>query len=53
MVTARGRVAEARSLPGNRWSKLSPQKPLSDLDRVGGTGPVNGDAFVHVIYTTL
>jgi hypothetical protein len=28
-------------------------KPLTDLDPVWGKGVWSGDAFVHIIYTTL
>ncbi len=52
MVTARGRVAKLKS-SGKSLEQAVAAKPLSDLDPVWGKGTLNGDAFVHVIYTTL
>jgi cyclase len=52
LVTARDRVRKLKS-SGKTLEEAVAAKPLSDLDPVWGKGVLNGDAFVHVIYTTL
>jgi cyclase len=52
LVTARGRVQKLKS-SGKSLEEAVAAKPLSDLDPVWGKGVLNGDAFVHVVYTTL
>jgi hypothetical protein len=52
MVTARGRVQKLKS-SGKSLEQAVAAKPLSDLDSVWGKGVLNGDSFVHVVYTTL
>jgi cyclase len=52
MVTARARVQKLKS-SGKSLEQAVAAKPLSDLDAVWGKGVLSGDAFVHVIYTTL
>ena len=52
MVTARARVQKLKS-SGKSLEQAVAAKPLSDLDPLWGQGVLSGDAFVHVIYTTL
>jgi len=52
LVTAQGRVQKLKS-SGKTLEEAVTAKPLSDLDPIWGNGVLNGDAFVHVIYTTL
>jgi cyclase len=52
MVTARERVQKLKA-SGKSLEAAVAAKPLSDLDPAWGGGTLNGDAFVHVIYTTL
>jgi cyclase len=52
LVTARDRVRKLKS-SGKTLEEAVAAKPLSDLDPVWGKGVLNGEAFVHVIYTTL
>lgn len=52
MVTARARVQKLKA-SGKSLEQAVAAKPLSDLDAQWGGGALNGDAFVHVIYTTL
>jgi cyclase len=52
LVTARDRVRKLKS-SGRSLEEAVAAKPLSDLDPVWGKGVLNGDAFVHVVYTTL
>jgi cyclase len=52
MVTARTRVQKLKS-SGKTLEQAVAAKPLTDLDPVWGKGVLSGDAFVHVIYTTL
>lgn len=52
LVTARARVQKLKS-SGKSLEEAVAAKPLSDLDPVWGNGVLNGDAFVHVVYTTL
>jgi glyoxylase-like metal-dependent hydrolase (beta-lactamase superfamily II) len=52
MITARARVQKLKA-SGKSLEQAVAAKPLSDLDPVWGKGTLNGDAFVHVIYTTL
>jgi glyoxylase-like metal-dependent hydrolase (beta-lactamase superfamily II) len=52
MITARARVQKLKA-SGKSLEQAVASKPLSDLDPVWGKGTLNGDAFVHVIYTTL
>jgi cyclase len=52
MVTARARVQKLKS-SGKSLEQAVAAKPLTDLDPVWGQGALSGDAFVHVIYTTL
>jgi cyclase len=52
LVTARARVQKLKS-SGKSLEEAVAAKPTSDLDPVWGKGAINGDAFVHVVYTTL
>ena len=52
MVIARARVQKLKS-SGKSLEQAVAAKPLSDLDPVWGKGVLNGDSFVHVVYTTL
>jgi glyoxylase-like metal-dependent hydrolase (beta-lactamase superfamily II) len=52
LVTVRARVQKLKS-SGKSLEAAVAAKPLSDLDPVWGKGVLNGDAFVHVVYTTL
>jgi cyclase len=52
LVTARDRVQKLKS-SGKSLEEAVAAKPLSDLDPVWGKGVLNGDAFVHVVYTTI
>jgi cyclase len=52
LVTVRARVQKLKS-SGKSLQEAVAAKPLSDLDPVWGKGVLNGDAFVHVVYTTL
>ncbi|HXP82907.1 MAG TPA: MBL fold metallo-hydrolase [Verrucomicrobiae bacterium] len=52
LVTVRGRIRKLKS-SGKSLEEAVAAKPLSDLDPVWGKGVLNGDAFVHVVYTTL
>ena len=52
LVTARTRVQKLKSA-GKSLDEAVAAKPLADLDPVWGKGTLNGDAFVHVVYTTL
>jgi hypothetical protein len=52
LVTARDRIRKLKS-SGKSLEESVAAKPLSDLDPVWGKGVLNGDAFVHVVYTTL
>ena len=52
LVTARTRVQKLKS-SGKSLEEAVAARPLSDLDPVWGKGVLNGDAFVHVVYTTL
>ena len=52
LVTARSRIRKLKS-SGKSLEESVAAKPLSDLDPVWGKGVLNGDAFVHVVYTTL
>jgi glyoxylase-like metal-dependent hydrolase (beta-lactamase superfamily II) len=52
MITARARVQKLKA-SGKSLEQAVAAKPLSDLDPVWGKGALNGDSFVHVIYTTL
>ena len=52
LVTARARVQKLKS-SGKTLEEAVAAKPLTDLEPVWGKGVLNGDAFVHVVYTTL
>jgi glyoxylase-like metal-dependent hydrolase (beta-lactamase superfamily II) len=52
LVTVRARVQKLKS-SGKSLEEAVAAKPLADLDPVWGKGVLNGDAFVHVVYTTL
>jgi cyclase len=52
LVTARDRVQKLKA-SGKSLDAAIAAKPFSDLDPVWGNGFLNGDGFVHVIYTTL
>jgi cyclase len=52
MVTAEGRVQKLKTA-GKTLDEAVAAKPLADLDPVWGKGVLSGDAFVHVVYTTL
>ena len=53
MVTAREPRAKTEGVREIAREQAVAAKPLSDLDPVWGKGVLNGDAFVHVVYTTL
>lgn len=52
MVTVRARVQKLKA-SGKSLEQAVAAKPLNDLDPLWGKGALNGDAFVHVVYTTL
>jgi cyclase len=52
LVTARDRVRKLKA-SGKTLEEAVAAKPLADLDPIWGKGVLNGDAFVHVVYTTL
>jgi len=52
LVTARDRVQKLKS-SGKSLEEAVAAKPFAGLDPVWGKGVLSGDAFVHVIYTTL
>ena len=52
LVTVRARVQKLKS-SGKTLEQAVSARPLADLDPVWGKGVLNGDAFVHVVYTTL
>jgi cyclase len=52
LVTVQARVQKLKS-SGKSLEEAVAAKPLADLDPVWGNGVLNGDAFVHVVYTTL
>jgi len=52
LVTARGRVQKLKA-SGKSLEEAVAAKPLADLEPMWGKGTLNGDAFVHVVYTTL
>ena len=52
LVTARARVQKLKT-SGKSLEEAVAAKPFTDLDPVWGKGTLNGDAFVHVVYTTL
>jgi cyclase len=52
MVTAEARVQKLKKA-GKTLDEAVAAKPLADLDAVWGKGVLSGDAFVHVVYTTL
>ena len=52
LVTVRARVQKLKS-SGKTLEQAVSARPLADLDSVWGKGVLNGDAFVHVVYTTL
>lgn len=52
MVTARARVQKLKA-SGKSLEQAVAAKPLNDLDPTWGKGVLSGDAFVHVVYTTL
>jgi glyoxylase-like metal-dependent hydrolase (beta-lactamase superfamily II) len=52
LVTARARVQKLKSA-GKSLDEAVAAKPFADLDPMWGKGTLNGDAFVHVVYTTL
>ncbi|MBZ5662481.1 MAG: MBL fold metallo-hydrolase [Acidobacteriia bacterium] len=52
MRTARDRVQKLKSAKKTLQEAVD-AKPLADLDPVWGKGLMNGDRFVHLVYTTL
>ena len=52
LVTARDRVQKLKS-SGRSLEETVAAKPFVDLDPVWGKGVLSGDAFAHVVYTTL
>ncbi|MBZ5643264.1 MAG: MBL fold metallo-hydrolase [Acidobacteriia bacterium] len=52
MRTARDRVQKLKAAKKTLAESVA-AKPLADLDPVWGKGLMNGDRFVHLIYTTL
>jgi glyoxylase-like metal-dependent hydrolase (beta-lactamase superfamily II) len=52
LVTARARVQKLKA-SGKSLEEAVAAKPLADLEPEWGKGTLNGDAFVHVVYTTL
>ena len=52
LATARDRVQKLKS-SGKSLEEAVAAKPFADLDPVWGKGFLNGDAFTHVVYTTL
>jgi cyclase len=52
MRTARDRVQKLKAAKKTLAQAIA-AKPLADLDPVWGKGLMNGDRFVHLVYTTL
>ena len=52
LVTAEARVQKLKTA-GKTLDEAVAAKPLADLDATWGKGPLNSDAFVHVVFTTL
>ena len=52
LVTARGRVRKLKA-SGKSLEEAVAAKPFADLDAEWGKGLLKGDAFTHVVYTTL
>lgn len=52
LVTARNRVQKLKS-SGKSLEETVAAKPFADLDPEWGKGVLSGDAFAHVVYTTL
>jgi cyclase len=52
LVTAEARVRKLKAA-GKTLDEAVAAKPLADLDAIWGKGVLSGDAFVHVVYTTL
>jgi len=52
MATARDRVQKLKS-SGKSLDETVAAKPFADLEPAWGKGFLNGDAFAHVVYTTL
>jgi hypothetical protein len=52
LVTARDRVQKLKS-SGKSLEETVAAKPFADLDPEWGKGVLSGDAFAHIVYTTL
>jgi glyoxylase-like metal-dependent hydrolase (beta-lactamase superfamily II) len=52
LVTARGRVRKLKA-SGRSLEEAVAAKPFADLEADWGKGLLKGDAFTHVVYTTL
>ena len=52
LVTARDRVGKLKSA-GKSAQEAVAEKPFADLEPVWGTGVVNGDQFVQIVYLAL
>jgi cyclase len=52
LVTARDRVKKLKA-SGRSLEETVAAKPFADLDPVWGKGVLSGDAFAHVVYTTV
>jgi glyoxylase-like metal-dependent hydrolase (beta-lactamase superfamily II) len=52
LITSRDRVQKLKSA-GKSPQEAVAEKPFADLDPVWGTGIINSDQWVHVVYLTL
>ena len=52
LVTTRDRVEKLKSA-GKSAQEAVAEKPFADLDAIWGTGIINGDQYVQIVYLTL
>ena len=52
LVTTRDRVEKLQSA-GKSAQEAVAEKPFADLDAIWGTGIINGDQYVQIVYLTL
>ena len=52
LVTTRDRVEKLKSA-GKSVQEAVAEKPVADLDAIWGTGIINGDQYVQIVYLTL
>jgi hypothetical protein len=52
LVTTRDRVEKLKPA-GNSPQEAVAEKPFADLDAIWGTGIINDDQYVQIVYLTL